>query len=191
MTKLFSIKNGLVLGRELPMNETIDKPINTSCFGESCYEVVATVGKRVEGVPVVILEDKEPFNQAINYAEKTFGNATEDNHTQFDSAMNGYVAGYKAAQSKGCYTVEDMKKAFQLGLSYEYNMERPPSEDDPKRFINLLAFIELKKEPVSVELEIVKEIIDGLCEGDGLEMEFLKITNPYDNSITPVSVNYK
>jgi hypothetical protein len=78
------------------------------------YKIIAqTPDLQLEGVPVVevdVLTDDER-NAIWNQAVKRFGFINEDMPRFFA----GVYAGYKAAQSKGTYTEEQVYKAFKWG----------------------------------------------------------------------------
>lgn len=172
-------------------------------------KIIATIGKRLEGVPLIELldNDSELYIHAKEYSEMAVQHINdEQTKLQRQAAYLDFIAGYKAAQSKGTYSEEDLKKAFDAGKrgwyqkritgndgSYNVGLYHGIVEDyvksiQPKKkrripaSITLLTFVE----PDRDEYGVVKRSSPNniICKSE------LYITNPKTNSIIPIEVKY-
>lgn len=101
--------------------------------GVRADKIVGSIFKRLPDVPLIVLGDENIGNKAISQANKFAPKGEESGYTL------GYIDAAKAAQSKGMYSVEDLKRAIgknALGINA------------------LLHNLQKKKLPTSVELEI-------------------------------------
>ncbi len=197
-----------IILKEMPHNGTLDR--------RQLYPVIASIGKRIEGVPLIELPNEEldldaeitkintpdrydSINQRYNYSEKDLTNLV------------------KKAQSKQ-YSEEDMKNCFLAAR--EFNSLDGPVDIDivlnfkgadnsdlqaiwttPEDYLQSLQ----TKRPISVELEYEESFHVGLTgnphkEEDGWKMsgaeaacflyEKLKIHDTVNNVIHPVNITY-
>lgn len=158
-------------------------------------KIIATIGDTIEGVPRVILPDPDEIEIPCNWE---------------GIASSAYESGYRAAQSKGVYTEEDVRKAHFHGWSQRerygiFNSGYENKYPDNWKDLNyeereewlcdqLIESLKAPKQIASVELEIEKscELFFKDCwfEKSNCECEYIIITNPEQNTITPVKVNY-
>lgn len=92
------------------------------------------------------------------------------------SIMKAFIAGYKAAQSKGQYSLEDMLDAFEYGLSKpEFQLTRKLKED-LTIFVKLLSTQQLPKEFIpEYEYKEIIEKVDELSDKIGVTPKVTKL----------------
>lgn len=183
---------GVGRGWSKPMQYTEDgsqyEQILSVLAPEHKAKVIATIGEeRIEGIPHIKVQDlreRESVIAGIEHARKVKNAFPDLSHAMI---MSLFADGYEAAQSKGCYTEEDVKKAVRIGLFHGMNFS-------PKIVVayeEALSSIQNKKDIASVELEVEPTKYERSKLTDFLnETPVIKITDPSTNTITPVKVNY-
>lgn len=145
---------------------------------DATSKIIASIGKRIEGVPLIELPD-EALRIANMALYGAFPNATKEEEKLYKEI---YANGYRTASNIKRYTEADIMKAVQFGLNKKGCIH--------KDTINLYLH-SLQKVPISVELEYE---LFGVQEGNfdpfRTAIEILKITNPETNTIIPIKVNY-
>ena len=99
---------------------------NNAGFYKDCDKLIATVNHSISlDVPMVIVKD-EVEKLAIDYDKSKFRNFKREHTTTefYETAIDGIIAGYKAAQQKGVYSEEDL-----IGFSKWIEKEELPFED--------------------------------------------------------------
>jgi len=105
---------------------------------------------KMEGIPQFEFENKE-IEDVKNLCYKEFGytKSTISNAHTGGNVLDGFIAGYKAAQSKGCFTQEDMRKAMEEG--YKHCTDSAMDYED--RFKRLIDSLKQPKKLVAIEVE--------------------------------------
>lgn len=99
--------------------EKIRNGSNNYAIGGYKQKIIATIGEenRINGLPVVEFEDNNIEKLALEYFEEQNKNLADDTGWNKIPALRAsyiktmtpiFIAGYKAAQSKGCWTNEDI-----------------------------------------------------------------------------------
>lgn len=168
--------------------------------------VIAAIGKRIEGLPLIELYDEAaPNNKMAEAIQQTFKQFYQEE--ELDTTIGEYEVSflypdsnkayqmlrksleeYKAAQTKGQYSEEDMRKAWENGRE----------EADPTieakingvwkknwKFEDFIPTLHPKRIPTSVTLEMMR---NGAGE---LERYVTRITNTDTNTIIPKEVHYE
>jgi hypothetical protein len=177
--------------------------------------IIATIGRRLEGIPLIEEVDEDLLSIALKESENIDG-------TYQSGLVDGFSLG-QAAQSKGVYTEDDIHKAMLFAISTREKAVKggaltlPSNEDEEKQFKEdfttrfnkgksllkeFIASLQKKKLPTSVELEMEEEIVKcPHCEGYGVTIDGkcnmckdgklhiddkIKIHNRETNTITPI-----
>jgi len=91
------------------------------------------------------------------YIDTSIGDINKVHNIKVDSKRIAFIQGYKAAQEKGCYTEEDMEKAFLAGEKWEdrnQSIDRGEITSFPDA-LNVHDFIDSLKQPkklVAIEI---------------------------------------
>jgi hypothetical protein len=157
-------------------------------------KVIATIGKRIEGIPLIELPD-EVEQLALYEAGYTSTEAMKGDDDA-ERTFESFKKGYKAAQSKGQYSEEDIRKAVDVGLSLSTVTDEPFTS---KKFkITKESFVQIalnnKRIPTSVTLEMDDWRGDGEDPEIGnhaTHLVFPHIHNPETNTIIPLKVDYE
>lgn len=136
------------------------------------FKVIASIGKRIEGVPFIELPSEIEIPK----------------HFISDREISSYKQGYKAAQSKGQYSEEDVLKACELAGQRAANANNYSEAAMKEEVLPFLKSLQTKR-PISVELEYEPDLTE--------ENKFaavwsykLKITNPETNTIIPIKIEF-
>lgn len=184
-----------------------------------CRTIVATIGKRIEGLPLIELPDMT-FDWRNFLLQKAEQNNIMDSCgiSQVSLGTAEWACRQLAAQSKGVYSEEDMRNAWSAGCNATASrwgqcVAIAQGLEDPKRegykSINLaeekekyIQSLQKNKLPIAVGLEMEK-LFDHDKKGkthttDENEAYHgapfiwqVKITNPETNTIKPVEVYYE
>lgn len=104
---------------EWKVNDSVGNLLSNPHQPENYRMIVATdTSFKLEGIPQFELEKDDKDYQLMRAATLTLKNydlKDEFNVSAAGGFCSGYDAGYKAAQEKGCYSIEDMRKAFDRG----------------------------------------------------------------------------
>ena len=120
------------------------------------YKVIATINHSIDlNVPMVIVED-EAEKLAIDYDKSKFRNFKREHTTTefYETAIDGIIAGYKAAQQKGVYSEEDMEEAFQQGMD---NVDNDGCYIDKIEIAFKECIEYLKQEYIELEMETINQ----------------------------------
>lgn len=147
--------------------------------------IVATIGDRIEGVPLIELPDEDKFLQYSNkLLTDSFVGWSSDAIDGYKTALGSLTKFYKAeAQQQGRYSEEDILsflKFLALDHNHKYNTTKNAWDDfklslQTKRIVS----IELEYETLFKDSRDFKDVIYRL-----------KITNPETNTIIPKFVSY-
>lgn len=144
----------------------------------SCEKVIATIGKRIDGVPLIELAND--IDDKLRCSCPGYGNGDTVENSIY---IHGWVDGYKANTAK--YSEEDIRRAWELGSCYG------SAEDNvlPEAIRAQNDYLQsLQKQPIPTEIEL--ETFISVYKGNGTYGgEFPVIHNTETNTIT--AVNYK
>ncbi len=154
--------------------------------------IIATIGKRLEGIPLVENVVEEDINSlAILNSRKSENILKKQNLTPnfqyYRGLTDGFVQGFKAAQSKGIFTEKDM-------INFARKMKDTPI---PEAISNYHGWY--KSQLQSLQKKVIKSIVlevehFGNCYaiGGGIEPieEKVKISNLETNIIIPIEIIY-
>jgi len=128
-------------------------PISTGLM----KKIIATDSTfKLEGIPQFELEKDELEKMALEYASLPYKNWPKDAQVILleDNARLDFIAGYKAAQSKGCFTEEDIIKAIRFGKDLWKDAENQV-KNGVKKQLFVKDFIDSLKQPkklVAIEI---------------------------------------
>jgi len=135
---------------------------------KDCLKIIATDSTfKLEGIPQFELENKLP-SEEFTWAEfrdfylkvSTLAKGERGLHSLGEFRI-GYNEGYKAAQSKGCFTEEDMRKAFDRG---EWDGSGKSEATRNAIFYNFIDSLKQPKKLVAIDVETL--IIAGKGKGE-------------------------
>jgi hypothetical protein len=149
-------------------------------------KIIASIGKRIERVPLIKLPDKAE-QLAKEYSELPYKNWEESAQKILlvDNARLDFIAGYKASEKK--YTEADIKDAVLTGITYQRQNPKAVTEDY-KEIINSYIKSLQTKVPISVTLEYEELKFGGV---DSISLYRLKVTDLKTNTIIPKNVEYE
>jgi len=115
-------------------------------FAKDCFKIVVSIDFSLDkDIPMVIVE--EEVDVAAN---NNFKNSKFSSEAYKELAYLDFKSGYKAAQQKGVYSEEQLRKAFQCGQQWVHDVNH---DIEPE---NLNQFIEFQKQD-NIELEMKAE----------------------------------
>ena len=142
-------------------SEAIHLPDNQFLQNKSnCYKVIATINHSISlDVPMVIVEDEVEKQWLIFYKDWLMKNSGVKVLTAPDRVM--FNAGYKAAQQKGVYSEEDLRKSYNYGkipkaIFYLKDGGKETVETSFDKFIQYL-----KQEYIELDMEEIPLNSDG------------------------------
>ncbi len=166
--------------------------------------IVATIGKRIDTLPLIeIADETEELAKHHIFPQFDFKWYKEED-VEVQKALNDFKEGYKAGQSKGTYTEEDMKKCFKSGHLNGWNIRNVTVGGDwnygldgfEELFKDYIDSLQKKKVIKAVVLEMVcfdevpypSDEFNQMWEN---KQDYkIKITNTETNIITPKEFIY-
>lgn len=161
-------------------------------YGVSNKIIATDTSFKLEGIAQFKLEDTIEFPQDIIQQLSYEGKSITE--------INGFKNGYKAAQEKGCYSIEDMRKAYEAGRDRgfweeDYKDGSKILEQNAPKFEVFIESLNQPKKLIAIEVDMTmkkvgSQIVGGLKLGDYEEVMNITESEKYSDGLLTIQKYY-
>lgn len=178
------------------MKEMFDTivPISSKAKPLSNKIIATDTSFKLEGIPQFELE-KEDFIELAEaqypYVNTSIEEVNKVHNTKVDSKRIAFIQDYRAAQKRGCYSIEDIQKAIGFGKDLYEDIKRNIRDGEERKLFtsDFIKSLNQPKKLVAIEVATINSLHSFPTEA-GKNEPLIIINNLYPNGVLTIKQYY-